>query len=151
MASSASRRATADRLHSAAIHLLRNVRASDVETGLSPARLSALSVLVFGGPRTISELAAAEQVRLPTMSGIVRGLEDDLLVRREDDPNDRRTARIHATPRGRSLLLRGRARRVDNLAERLKALDRDELRTLANAADLIERALASETGRAPRG
>jgi DNA-binding MarR family transcriptional regulator len=151
MASSASRRATADRLHSAAIHLLRNVRASDVETGLSPARLSALSVLVFGGPRTISELAAAEQVRLPTMSGIVRGLEEDRLVRREDDPNDRRTARIHTTARGRNLLLRGRARRVDNLAERLKALDRNELRTLAAAAELIERALASERGRAPRG
>jgi DNA-binding MarR family transcriptional regulator len=144
MPSGASRRATADRLHSAAIHLLRNVRASDVETGLSPARLSALSVLVFGGSRTISELAAAEQVRLPTMSGIVRGLEDDRLVRREDDPKDRRTARIHATARGRNLLLRGRARRVDNLAERLKALDRDELRTLANAAELIERALADQ-------
>jgi DNA-binding MarR family transcriptional regulator len=151
MALSARRRATADRLHSAAIHLLRNVRASDIETGLSPARLSALSVLVFGGPRTISELAAAEQVRLPTMSGIVRGLEDEDLVRRASDPADRRASRIHATARGRNLLLRGRARRVDNLAERLKALDREELRTLAAAAALIERALASERGRAPRG
>jgi DNA-binding MarR family transcriptional regulator len=151
MSRGASRRGTADRLHSAAIHLLRNVRASDVETGLSPARLSALSVLVFGGPRTISELAAAEQVRLPTMSGIVRGLEEDGLVGRASDPNDRRTARIHATARGRNLLLRGRARRVDNLAERLRALDRDELRTLTKAAELIERALATETGRAPRG
>jgi DNA-binding MarR family transcriptional regulator len=147
----ASRRATADRLHSAAIHLLRNVRASDVETGLSPARLSALSVLVFGGPRTISELAAAEQVRLPTMSGIVRGLEDENLVRRASDPADRRASRIHATARGRNLLLRGRARRVDNLAERLQALDREELRTLTAAAALIERALATERGRAPRG
>ena len=151
MSSGATRRATADRLHSAAIHLLRNVRASDVETGLSPARLSALSVLVFGGPRTISELAAAEQVRLPTMSGIVRGLEDENLVRRANDPRDRRASRIHATARGRSLLLRGRARRVDNLEERLKTLDREELRTLAAAAALIERALTTETGRAPRG
>jgi DNA-binding MarR family transcriptional regulator len=156
MVRSANRVATADRLHSAAIHLLRNVRASDIETGLSPARLSALSVLVFGGPRTISELAAAEQVRLPTMSGIVRGLEEDGLVRRASDPTDRRTARIRATARGRSLLLRGRARRVENLAERLRALDRDELRTLAEAAELIERALAgaptaSERGRGPRG
>jgi DNA-binding MarR family transcriptional regulator len=144
MAIGSSRRATADRLHSAAIHLLRNVRASDVETGLSPARLSALSVLVFGGPRTISELAATEQVRLPTMSGIVRGLEDEGLVRRASDPADRRASRIHATARGRNLLLRGRARRVDNLAERLKALDREELRTLAAAAVLIERALSGE-------
>jgi DNA-binding MarR family transcriptional regulator len=142
MASSASRRATADRLHSAAIHLLRNVRASDVESGLSPARLSALSVLVFGGPRTISELAGAEQVRLPTMSGIVRGLEEDDLVRRASDPDDRRASRIHATARGRYILLRARGRRVDNLAERLRTLDREELRTLAAAAELIERTLA---------
>jgi DNA-binding MarR family transcriptional regulator len=142
MASSASRRATADRLHSAAIHLLRNVRASDVESGLSPARLSALSVLVFGGPRTISELAGAEQVRLPTMSGIVRGLEEDDLVRRASDPDDRRASRIHATARGRNILLRARGRRVDNLAERLRTLDREELRTLAAAAELIERTLA---------
>src|SRR5918992_6011054 len=99
MSRPASRRRTADRLHSASIHLLRSVRASDTETGLSPARLSALSVLVFGGSRTISELAAAEQVRLPTMSAIVRGLEEDELVRRASDPNDRRTARIHATAR----------------------------------------------------
>jgi DNA-binding MarR family transcriptional regulator len=153
MSRAASRRETADRLHSASIHLLRNVRASDVTTGLSPARLSALSVLVFGGPRTISELAAAEQVRLQTMSAIVRGLEEGGLARRVSDPSDRRTATIHATARGRNLLLRARARRVDNLAGRLRALDRHELRTLAAAAELIERALAgaTERDRAPRG
>ena len=61
----------ADHLHSAAIHLLRLVRRRDAETGLSPARLSALSVLVFGGPRTVGDLAADEQVRSPTMSRLV--------------------------------------------------------------------------------
>ena len=142
MRRTASRRDTADRLHSAAIHLLRNVRTSDVETGVSPARLSALSVLVFGGPRTISELAAAEQVRLPTMSGIVRGLEDDGLVRRAADRRDRRAVRIHATARGRNLLQRARVRRIDNLEERLRALRADELQTLAKAAELIEHALS---------
>ena len=35
------------------------------------AKLSALSVLVFGGPRSIGALARAEQVRLPTMSRLV--------------------------------------------------------------------------------
>jgi DNA-binding MarR family transcriptional regulator len=141
MSTGANRRETADRLHSASIHLLRNVRESDVETGISPARLSALSVLVFAGPRTITELAAAEQVRLPTMSGIVRGLEDDGLVRRATDAHDRRVVRVHATARGRNLLLRARARRVDNLEERLRTLSRDELQTLATAAELIEEAL----------
>src|SRR3954463_14052103 len=64
----------ADRLHSTAIHLLRRVRKQDVAIGQGPARLSALSVLVFGGPKTLGELAAAEQVKPPTMSRIVAGV-----------------------------------------------------------------------------
>jgi DNA-binding MarR family transcriptional regulator len=142
-------RRIADRLHSAAIHLLRNVRASDVETGVSPARLSALSVLVFGGERTISELAAAEQVRLPTMSALVRGLEEDGLVRRVADPHDRRSVRVRATARGRRLLQRGRERRIDNTVALLHGLRGDELRTLAAAVAILERALSGR-GRAPR-
>ena len=143
-----SSRATADRLHSAAIHLLRNVRASDVETGLSPARLSVLSVLVFGGARTPSELAAAEQVRLPTISALVRGLEVDGLVRRAPDPDDGRAVRLSATAKGRRILQRGRERRLDNLEELLEPLSREELRTLSEASEILERAISGR-GRAP--
>jgi DNA-binding MarR family transcriptional regulator len=143
-----SSRATADRLHSAAIHLLRNVRASDVETGLSPARLSVLSVLVFGGARTPSELAAAEQVRLPTISALVRGLEEDGLVRRAADPDDGRAVRLSATAKGRRILQRGRERRLDNLEELLEPLSREEQRTLAEASEILERAISGR-GRAP--
>jgi DNA-binding MarR family transcriptional regulator len=135
-------RAIADRLHSAAIHLLRNVRASDVETGVSPARLSVLSVLVFGGERTMSELAAAEQVRLPTMSALVRGLEEDGLVRRARDPSDRRAVRVRATARGRRILQRGRERRIDNLVALLEPLRAEEVQTLAAAADILDRAIS---------
>jgi DNA-binding MarR family transcriptional regulator len=138
---------TADRLHSAAIHLLRRVRASDVETGLSPSRLSLLSVLVFGGPRTPSELAAAEQVRLPTISGLVAGLEAEGLVRRTPHPGDRRAVRITATAKGRRLLLRGRARRLEHLVELLEPLSAAELATLTEAAVILASAL-SERGRA---
>src|ERR671934_2351081 len=94
----------ADRFHSAAIHALRHVRRVDPATGLSAARLSALSVLVFGGPRTLGELAAAEQVRPPTMTRIVRALEDEGYVRRESDPTDGRVARLHPTPAGERML-----------------------------------------------
>ena len=138
--------ATADRLHSAAIHILRRVRVSDLETGISPARLSALSVLVFGGPRTMSELAAAEQVRLPTMSALVRGLEDDLLVRRGRDPDDARAVRLRATAKGERILRRGRERRIENLVDLLEPLSRRELRTVHEAVEILERAL-SGTGR----
>jgi DNA-binding MarR family transcriptional regulator len=130
--------AVADKLHSAAIHLLRLVRREDTATGLSPARLSALSVLVFAGPRTVGELAAAEQVRSPTMSGLVAELERDGLVERERSPEDGRAVVVRATGRGRRMLHSGRRRRVAALAERLAGLAPDDRAALARAAALME-------------
>lgn len=128
----------AERLHSAAIHLLRAVRRVDTGVGVGPAKLSALSVLVFGGPRSIGALARAEQVRLPTMSRLVRALERDGLATRSADPADGRATRVHATPLGRSVLRRGRTRRVATLARRLEPLPEADRALLARAAELIE-------------
>lgn len=129
----------ADRLHSAAIHLLRALRPEDRALGVGPAKLSALSVLVFGGPRSIGALARAEQVRLPTMSRLVAALERDGLATRTPDPRDGRAFHVHPTARGRGVLQRGRARRVASLARRLEQLSEDDRALLARAADLIER------------
>src|SRR5262245_16003231 len=107
---SASSEQVADRLHSAAIRLLRGLRRQDDASGLSAPRLSALSVLVFAGPRTLGELAAAEQVRPPTMTRLVAALEAEGLVAREGDPQDARRVRLKPTARGRSILRKGRAR-----------------------------------------
>src|ERR1700730_5670469 len=96
--------AIADQLHSAAIHLLRRVRKQDTATGEGPARLSALSVLVFGGPKTLGELAAAEQVKPPTMSRVVAGLARSRLIETSADPQDARRMRIRATTQGARLL-----------------------------------------------
>jgi DNA-binding MarR family transcriptional regulator len=134
----------ADRFHSAAIHALRHVRRDDPETGLSAARLSALSVLVFGGPRTLGGLAAAEHVRPATMTRIVQALEQDGLVRRESDPDDGRVTRLHATAKGERVLWRGRERRVANLADLLSGLSAAEVAQVRKAAELVERALAQE-------
>jgi DNA-binding MarR family transcriptional regulator len=73
----------ADRIHSAAIHVLRAIRRSDVESGMSAARLSLLSVLVFRGSTSMGELAEAEQVSLPTISRMVASLEHAGFVVRE--------------------------------------------------------------------
>src|ERR1041385_1466167 len=100
--------ATADRLHSAAIHLLRSLRVEDRASGLSAPRLSALSVIVFGGPIAMSALAAAEQVRPPTISRLVAELERLGLVERDPDPADRRGVKVRATAKGRRLLEEGR-------------------------------------------
>ena len=129
----------ADRLHSAAIHLLRLVRREDTVSGLSPARLSALSVLVFGGPRTVGELAAAEQVRSPTMSRLVTEMEGEGLVERRPSPEDRRAVVVVATDAGRRTMQEGRGRRVAALAERMHRLPPPDVTLLDRAAALMER------------
>lgn len=131
--------AVADALHSAAIHLLRQVRQEDEHTGMSPARLSALSVLVFGGPMRLTDLALAEQVKPPTMTRIVAALEDRRLVRRRPVTGDARASILVATPRGVKVLREGRRRRVTRLARALGRLPKEELDLLASAASLIER------------
>src|ERR1700754_36440 len=112
----------ADRLHSVAIHLLRRLRREDDAAGLPAPALSALSVIVFGGPITLGALAAAEQVRPPTITKLVASLEGDGLVEREVDPADRRVVRVKATARGTRLLHDGRKRRVASLTTSLAQL-----------------------------
>ena len=135
--------AVADRLHSAAIHLLRRVRRQDVASGLGPAQLSALSVLVFGGAMGLGELAAAEQVRPPTMSRIVAALERRKLVERASDSGDARRIRLRPTTKGQKLLHQGRRLRIDDLAGRLQKLSAEELSALSEAAEVLEKTLKS--------
>jgi DNA-binding MarR family transcriptional regulator len=126
----------ADKLHSAAIHLLRRLRVRDRESGIGPAQLSALSVLVFGGPRSLGELADAEQVRPPTMSRIVSGLARAGLVKREPTEDGRRV-RLLATPKGTKILWEGRKRRVESLANALALLGETERGRLSELAELL--------------
>jgi DNA-binding MarR family transcriptional regulator len=135
----------ADRLHSAAIHLLRRIRRVDEESGLTAARLSALSVLVFGGPTTLGSLARAEQVSAPTMSRLVTALEREGLAVREPHAEDGRAVVVAASPEGRAILERGRERRIAELAELLDGLGPDELETLGAAALIVERVSALPT------
>jgi DNA-binding MarR family transcriptional regulator len=130
--------AIADRLHSAAIHLLRRLRVRDRESGVGPAQLSALSVLVFGGPRSLGELADAEQVRPPTMSRIVAGLERSGLVRRLPTEDGRRV-RLEASAKGTKILQEGRRRRVEALAKTLSSLSDEEQQHLAELVGLLQR------------
>lgn len=137
--------AAADRIHSAAIHLLRRVRREDEASGVSAARLSALSVLTFRGPVTVGELAEAEQVTAPTISRIVDGLERAGLARRQAASSDRRSVTVHATPKGKRLLQRARRKRIERLAADLGQLSSAELAVIERAAELIENALSGRT------
>ena len=129
----------ADTLHSAAIRLLRMVRAEDAQSGIGPAQLSALSVLVFGGTKALNELAAMEQVRPPTMSRIVDSLVKQGLAKRVTDASDRRSIQISPTAKGKKLLMEGRSRRVRALSERIERLNKDEAGLLQEAAQIMAR------------
>jgi DNA-binding MarR family transcriptional regulator len=132
---------TADRLHSAAIHLLRRLRVRDRESGVGPAQLSALSVLVLGGgPRSLGELAEAEQVRPPTMSRIVAGLVRAGFVRRERMEDGRRV-RLEATGKGARILQEGRKRRVESLAQALSALSHEDRERLRESIEHLEKVI----------
>lgn len=129
--------ALAGELNSVAIHLVRRLRRADESLGVTPSRLSALSVLVFGGPRRLQELAEAEQVAGPTMSKLVAALEADGLVTRRPDPSDGRAVVLSATPAGRRLMERGRRQRVERLAAELRGLPTADRVVLSRAATIL--------------
>lgn len=133
--------AVATRLNSAAVHLLRRLHREDAALGLSSTRLSALSVLVFGGPRTLGQLADAEDVTAPSMTRLVTAMETDGLVERTRSATDGRLTIVRATPKGTELLHRGRDQRVDALAGLVRDLPDADQRCLEDAVGILERLL----------
>lgn len=133
----------AARLDSVSAKLVRIVRRDQHSDLISPPRLSALATIVRTGPLSLSALAAAEQVRAPTMSRIVEELVQEGLVIRETPPADRRSVRISPTEAGKSLLERAGKQRVGALTKRLDTLAESEKRALLRAVELLERVTRS--------
>src|SRR3954471_14563941 len=107
-------------------------------TDLSPSLTAALSTVERHGPMTPSELASRERIQRPTPTRVVARLADEGLVERTRDPQDGRSALVSATPAARALLAELRTRKTAFLAERLEALDPDDLAVLDRAADILE-------------
>ena len=131
----------ANELNTTAIHALRAARVADAVSGLSPERLSLLSVLVYAGPRTMSELAVAEQVTPPAITRIVSALEEDGLVTRTPVEGDRRSTRVSTTEQGRAVLEAARGRRIDALSRLLRGATADELELVSRALAVVRREL----------
>jgi DNA-binding MarR family transcriptional regulator len=146
-------RQTADKLHSAALHLLRAAAAADAGMRLDGPRASLLSILAFAGPQTMSRLAEMERVTPAAVTKLVTALERQGLAVRVRDDTDRRLVRVHATEAGIAILSKGRAARVKVVQGLLRGLSKDELGTLDAAAAIMERmvraAAASDTATPP--
>jgi DNA-binding MarR family transcriptional regulator len=135
-------RVAARDLNSGAIHLLRAMGKVDAEAGLTPARLSALSVLVFGGPVPLGRLARIEGVTSPTMTRLVDALEEAGLAVREVHPDSDRMVLVSPTEAGRALMTGAAERRAEVIADALGGLSADERRALREAAPLLKRLAA---------
>lgn len=128
----------ASALNSGAIHLLRSLAAVDRLANLTPARLSALSVVVFVGPRSLGALAAAEGVAGPTMTRIVDGLVAAGLAERRPDPADGRAVLIAPTAAGEELMRAAAGRRILAVATAISELPAIDQRRLVAAAGLLD-------------
>jgi DNA-binding MarR family transcriptional regulator len=130
---------TASELNSAAVHLLRALRATDRAAGLTPARLSALSVLVFGGPCPLGRLARTEDVAGPTMTRIVDGLCDLGLAERRPHPDGGRLVLVAATAEGERVMRAAQQARIDTIVTALRSLPDADRATITAAAPALLR------------
>jgi len=97
----------------------------------------------MSGPKTLGELAAAEQVRAPTMSRLVSEMERTGAARKVVDRRDARVLRIHATAKGLRALERGRAMRITGIERLLAGRSASERATVERAVTLLEEMLGA--------
>jgi DNA-binding MarR family transcriptional regulator len=128
----------ADRLHSLAIHLLRRIRRGDEAAGLSAPRLSALSVVIYRGPISLTELAKAEGVTAPTMTRLVQALVKSGLVEKSVNESDNRVVQLRPTEAGRRTLDIARAHRLAAMRELLDRLSPEEAAVVGRAVNALE-------------
>jgi DNA-binding MarR family transcriptional regulator len=138
---SSARPDTVERFHHLAIALLRSLRKVDEANALAGPRASALSVLVFRGPQSLGELAAAEGVKPPTMSRLVKSMQAEGLVESRAAAHDQRAVRIAASAKGRRLMLRGREKRLAAIRELVRDASAEERKALETVVELLARSL----------
>jgi DNA-binding MarR family transcriptional regulator len=142
---------TASRLRFAVMRLTRQLRQQSDGTDVSPSGSSALSSLERLGSVTLGRLAAVERVRPPSITKIVDRLEELGFVRREVDPNDRRSSLVHLTEAGTRHIAETRNRKTAYLASRLADLSKDDVALLEAALPVLERLGAEADVRATNG
>ena len=125
---------SANAFHSMCIHVLRRARESDKKTGLTPERLSILSILAFAGSKTIGQLAKLEQVTAPAISRIIKALVELNLVVRARDKHDTRVVYVQVTNKGKDIIESARRDRIANIAAEIEVLSPEQILLLKEVA-----------------
>jgi DNA-binding MarR family transcriptional regulator len=126
-------------LHEQFARLTRQLRTLELPQGMTPERLSALSVIEKRGPISVTALADTEMVRPATMSRMVTALVEEGLVKRSEDKTDGRGVLVSTTPKGRRAYLRAQEQRLQHFAEVLDSLNDDQLAAMRNLTTALER------------
>lgn len=129
-------------LHEQFARLTRQLRTMELPHGMTPERLSALSVIDKRGPISITALAENEMVRPATMSRMVTALVEEGLVKRGDDKDDGRGVLVTTTSKGRRAFQRAQEQRLRHFAEVLESLSGEQLSAMRNLASALERLTA---------
>ncbi len=126
-------------LHEQFARLTRQLRNLELPQGMTPERLSALSVIEKRGPISVTALADKEMVRPATMSRMVSALVEEGLVKRSDDKDDGRGVLVTATPKGRRAFQRAQEQRLQHFAEVLSSLNDEQLVAMRGLTGALER------------
>lgn len=135
--------AVADRLRLSVGRLARRLRQQSLG-GLTPSQRSVLATLDRCGPVTMGRLAEIERISRPAATGITSRLAEGGLVQRRSNPDDRRSALVYLTGKGKAVLDQGREERTAYLAIRVDELSADERRLLGEAIDVLDRLVGEE-------
>jgi DNA-binding MarR family transcriptional regulator len=126
-------------LHEQFARLTRRLRTLELPPGMTPERLSALSVVDKRGPISVTALADTEMVRPATMSRMITALVEEGLVKRTHDKNDGRGVLVSATPKGRRIYQRAQDQRLSRFVELLESLSDEQLAAMRYLAEALDR------------
>lgn len=126
-------------LRMATFRLARRLRAQRAVDTMSDGQFAVLAALSIHGEHTLGQLADRERVTAPSMNRTVSLLEEAGYLTRTPDDDDRRKVTIALTDSGRLVVAETVRRRDAWLEEALAALDEDERRTLAAAAEIMRK------------
>jgi DNA-binding MarR family transcriptional regulator len=140
---------TAGRMRAVIVKLSRQLNASAAHEGLTPSQASALGIIVFRGPLSLTELASVEGLNPTMVSRIVGKLDDARLIRRVANTEDLRSASVEATDDGRQVNEVIRTKRAEVVSEFADRLAPAQQTLLIEALPALE-ALAEELKLQPR-
>jgi DNA-binding MarR family transcriptional regulator len=124
--------------------LHRRLRQTYEPLGVPTAYYPVLMSLLDRTSATVSELAASEQVRVPSMTTILVQMEADGLVQKAVDPSDHRFVRVSLTPQGALVAKSARRDRGAWFAQRLNHLSAAEISALERALPALEHLVGLE-------